>query len=104
MSGILSNLSAPSNYISLYVQNVRATQLEYTDKIRITWDIHPDAIINFRVYRDTDKANPSVLPIASNVSTNSYEDADVVAGTAYFYRVSWVDADGEHGEDGFYAL
>jgi hypothetical protein len=103
---IFSNLSSPSNYISLYVQNVRATQLEYTDKIRVTWDIHPDPVVSFKVYRylSKDGQNPQIY---FDISDNYFEDTasnGIQAGTPYFYRVSWVDGDGEHGKDGFYSL
>lgn len=64
--------------------NVTATDGEYPDKIVVNWD-PVEGATNYIVYRAASE-DGDYLPIA-DVENTRYEDANVVAGTTYWYRV-----------------
>jgi len=95
ISGVAySELSDPSNMVSAWVQNLEPSRLAYNDRIRLTWDVHPEAPEYYNVYRYV-KSGPDTYNLDktfSNITHNYYEDTDAGLSpeTPYFYRVTWV--------------
>jgi titin len=67
-----------------------------THDVILTWDASPTSgIAGYFVYRGTTPGGESSVPLNSTpVNATSYTDANVTAGSAYYYVVTAVAADG----------
>jgi hypothetical protein len=60
----------------------------------ISWSVSPDAqVIGYHVYRKPE-ADEELRLTATPIPDPRYEDADVIAGMAYYYRITAVDGEG----------
>lgn len=62
-------------------------------KLVLTW-VPPASASSFKIYKGT-AAGLEIVPALATVTTNSYTDTSVATGTAYYYKVSAVNAAGE---------
>lgn len=62
-------------------------------RIQISWRAVAGAA-TYRIYRGTAPGGEGATPFASQLTTTSYTDGAVTKGTAYYYRVSAVAANG----------
>lgn len=93
LSCSLAKPDSPSEPSNILVSNVKASRLEFTDKIRITWDNVPTAGL-YKVYRymnPSDTETPLMFTSASNV----FDDLKTMENGAsqnipYYYRVSCI--------------
>lgn len=65
----------------------------FTNGITVSW-YHPSASATFKVKRATTSGGPFTV-VASNLTSFSFMDTNVIANTLYFYVVSATDAAGE---------
>jgi hypothetical protein len=99
----VSELSAASNGTSLHVLGVRASRLQATDRISLSWDRHGEASA-YRLYRSSDPAMSAPVSLALT-SDCRYDDLissddNPNSGTVYFYVVAWLKDGVEHGRSG----
>ena len=67
-------------------QNVRASQGDHPDYIKIEWDSIPGAT-DYQVFRDLVRDGTYRTPVATGITATSVEDRDVRPGTWYWYRI-----------------
>ncbi len=98
-----SPLSEPSDPISIYVQRLKASLLEYNDRITISWNKHPEAE-SYRVYRGLSEVDTpvEVAEFSSSDDTVSYSDIKTASNNIseeqpYFYRITWEKEGSEYG-------
>lgn len=112
-SGEYSSLSDPSNPIAIWAQNLKATTFGFKDKIKLTWDPHPEIPDRYIIYRYPFKSfdNDDYVPLyeIGETDKNYYEDnsngTDLpYKNTPYFYRILWEKTGVVHGHGGPFAL
>ena len=96
-----SRKSEPSDSISIsadsvIVHNPDASVYEFDNKIKVSWDVFPNAD-SYNVYRSLDK-NFSSPVLCGNSIVNYFEDTLVEGETPCFYSVLWVKNDTEYGQ------
>ncbi len=69
-------------------EDVKATQGDYKDQVRITWP-RVSGVEKYSVYRHTSDAPASATPVASDLAATEYIDTTVDTGKNYYY---WVTA------------
>jgi photosystem II stability/assembly factor-like uncharacterized protein len=69
--------------------NVTASQGEYNDKIRITWNPPPTGALAFCVYRNTTNNSGTAAKISGWTTNNWFEDLNAQPGIDYYY---WLKA------------
>jgi fibronectin type 3 domain-containing protein len=67
-------------------ENVRATQGDFSDKIRVSWDPVPGAS-DYLVFRDLVRNGTYPTVVAQSVEENFVYDSNVRAATWYWYKV-----------------
>jgi fibronectin type 3 domain-containing protein len=72
-------------------QNVSASNVVFTDKIRVTWDASPGAT-SYDVYRSLSPSD-SPIKIASTPGA-SYDDMTAACPNTYYYNVKAINSDG----------
>ncbi|HET9188735.1 MAG TPA: fibronectin type III domain-containing protein, partial [Acidothermaceae bacterium] len=75
-----------------------ATAAGITGGAQISWttpDSGGSTIIGYNVYRGTAPGGEGTQPVAQLVTTNSYADSGLAAGTTYYYTVTAVNGVGE---------
>ncbi len=94
-----SELSAPSDPISEWVQNIDATKMKFTDRVEVNWLPHPENPKEYIIYRKS-KDVPTFSEVGRK-KTNQFNDSSAVPGILYQYIVSWIDNsnDAERGKD-----
>lgn len=101
---VQSELSSPSVRLTEWITNVEVSVLEFTDRIRITWDKQTEAD-KYIIYRSSSR-NGDLLELARiSVSENilEFEDKSDAANNApkadtpYFYQIQWIKDDVLYG-------
>ncbi|MBN2010287.1 hypothetical protein JW960_13160, partial [candidate division KSB1 bacterium] len=75
---IRPNVSVPDNVI--------ASDGEYTNKIRVTWDSATNASY-YRVFRSTDSSGDNAIALANWQTSTSYTDESPTPGQTYYYCI-----------------
>ncbi|SFE92970.1 Fibronectin type III domain-containing protein [Chitinophaga sp. CF118] len=76
--------------------NLLATALTYS-KIRLTWADSSNNETNFEIYRATAAAGPYTSIATVPANTTAYTDSNLVAQTAYYYRLKAINKYGNSG-------
>lgn len=63
------------------------------EKISLSWTALPDAV-SYNVYRGTTSNHESPIPVQTGIKSTAYINTGLADGTAYFYRVTALLADG----------
>jgi hypothetical protein len=63
--------------------------------VALSWSASSTSGVTYNVYRSTTSGNGFAVINSSPVTTLSYSDSNVQAGTTYFYQVTAVDSGGE---------
>ncbi len=69
---------------------VHATEGEYDDRVRVTWEDRTDFEDGYEIRRGVGAADPVVLD-TTRVNAESYDDLTAIAGTVYAYHVRAVN-------------
>ncbi len=78
--------SSNSGYVIAKPNNVRATDGEFTDQIKVTWNnVH--GAKTYEVWRNISNNASTATRIASSVTTRTYIDKDITPGTSYYYWI-----------------
>jgi hypothetical protein len=99
--GHCSPTSPPSNTVSRYILNLKASRLEYTDRIDVSWSAYEGAN-GYVVYRHDPAC--SIPSIIGQPEGCEFVDTTGDMNTAYFYQVSWMEKNTEKGTGGPKAL
>jgi hypothetical protein len=92
-----SQPSTPSNPVSRFILGLKASRLEYTNRVVITWTPYAGAS-GYVVYRFTPTA-PSPTIIGKPAACEWIDNA-VDPDSPYFYQVSWMESTTEKGTGG----
>lgn len=87
-SGNIPNGSVPD-----IPENVLSTNGVYTDRVKVTWD-YSERASRYSVYRNTIDAVGTASQVASNLSSEEWEDTTANPGIFYYY---WVRAGNNTG-------
>jgi len=77
--------SAPTGLTAVATSNV---------EIDLAWTAAAGSVSSYSIFRGTSSGGESATPVASGLTSVTYADTSVVAGTEYYYEVSAVNAAG----------
>jgi Legume lectin domain/Fibronectin type III domain len=63
-------------------------------QVTLSWNSSPGAI-SYNIYRSTSSAGEGSTPFRTGLTTTSFTDTGLAAGTTYYYQVSAVNSQGE---------
>ena len=63
-------------------------------QVQLSWDASPSPVTGYRVHRGTVRGGPYSVSTANMITTLSYSDTSVAAGTTYYYVVTSVNQSG----------
>jgi fibronectin type 3 domain-containing protein len=97
------NLAGPAEGVDVIIETVPVAPTGVTatanaSSITLNWAFYGHAVALWNVYRGTSNGDESAAPIATNVSTNSYTDANATPGVTYYYKITAVDTGGESAQ------
>ncbi|MBI2440111.1 MAG: SBBP repeat-containing protein [Lentisphaerae bacterium] len=77
---------------------VHATDGEFTNKVRVSWQIESTEPSSYRIWRSTTldpdtSSNQATVPYLDSTSTN-YDDLNITRGQGYYY---WLQSRNDHG-------
>jgi len=81
-----------------WIQGVKATVMEYSGMIKLTWTPRTERNVTYKVYRYESKATDAEMAEFPNIQENEIDDTPEV-DIPYYYRVTWVKDTIEYGED-----
>ena len=81
--------SNEEDVLSLPPENISATKGDFTDKIRLTWDISIGAE-KYKIFRNTTANTNTATAISGEIISNAFEDTSIIVNDDYYYWVkSW---------------
>ena len=79
---------------ALHPSNVQASDGTFTDKVRVTWNDHPDPV-SYRIYRATSSGGAKTQIGTAVQGTGLFDDSSAAVGTTYYYWVSGINSVGD---------